>query len=1178
MTQWIRGLIVVCIGGLSLHAFAGVQQLELRDVLNQTWKREFVEFPFSAPDQQCHVESLVVTGPNGPVAAQFLAPSFVTTDTAFVREARIGFIIDELPALGQQTYTAEFGAQPRRTTVPATDLTITTRADMVEIATEHFGLRVPVGERTGATPQESITPPAPVSALRLGQEPWYGGSRLYGAGEVVAWSSRLTERGPVRARVEQEYRYADGSRLQLVISLLAGDSRALFESRYQGAFDLKRYHKSFATNRIDPTDKAGWSLQFTPARTDLSVLIPWEVSSTREGMLQSGHTRVRGKNMMINLAASTPGLITQLTPWGDWWEDYTQNAWTFYGEGETPVMRVEAVDPGAWVEPAPTGTFRGYGEVIPKWMPLWKEQDGPVHLYVTNVPGERKWLLGSAAPSLNRTLNTVKEYVLDWDSTTQHPHLYTSPDALQRYWNTHAPNSALIEELFKTQIGPGQPNGRSGWVLEAGTACWLLSGGDPEVAKRVKLVAWLHSLLDSPVGYDSLWNTAVICSGYDAVMGSDLVTPEERRLLRAKLALLAYRINDPTHWSIERGYCTANLDMSVSNELNKGMLAATLSDHPMAETWFANTRAMMEYLLSQKLTSHGEWPETTSGYFNVSFTPILTLAIAARNAGLGDFVDDQRTKRAMTFMAKFYAPPDPRGGGAWAPGLSRMTGLGDGAGYRSGLPGVMARAIAASDPELSTALQWVWKRAGYPMNIEHSRMGGFQYIYLDRDLPAKAPNWRTDLYPRVATIFRDRLDTGKEDYLVQVVAPSEPALISEAGGIAHWFAYGVPLLSHFAGRYEFRQEGLANRVILARTGQETPERQRRSSYVMHEHRPWAEDRPGTVQAIVDLPAARYSHAYFPIRGERRLAGSEPFDVPVLPAAGEATAAHLDWHRQLLMVTDGAPDSPRYLVLRDTVNGKQPTRWIMWSTSELLDVPAALRDAEACLSHKPGNSNTPARQLPQGDRYTALGKFGVDLEYFIASPADTPRHTLRWGTGDRLDLYGYMAGYKEYADLLHLQIPGDGAYYVALFPHPRGTAAPSFTTLGEGTIIHIRGDFGDDYCFMSREPASAETDVVAFRGRVALVQQRGDRRIFTLFDRGRIRQGAYALSAEVPVALQIAADRLEVGLHTDAGGQVMITVPGSWRCEQAQVQATALHPGYLLTIPAGLRSVSLVKAP
>ena len=86
------------------------------------------------------------------------------------------------------------------------------------------------------------------------------------------------------------------------------------------------------------------------------------------------------------------------------------------------------------------------------------------------------------------------------------------------------------------------------------------------------------------------------------------------------------------------------------------------------------------------------------------------------------------------------------------------------------------------------------------------------------------------------------------------------------------------------------------------------------------------------------------------------------------------------------------------MIRDSirgVKGGQPTMWQMWNVSEKIGTPEEARDVAKFLADKPGNKCLPAREL-QGDRFTAVGQLGVDVEYYIASPADTPRHTLRWG--------------------------------------------------------------------------------------------------------------------------------------------------------------------------------------
>jgi hypothetical protein len=240
---------------------------------------------------------------------------------------------------------------------------------------------------------------------------------------------------------------------------------------------------------------------------------------------------------------------------------------------------------------------------------------------------------------------------------------------------------------------------------------------------------------------------------------------------------------------------------------------------------------------------------------------------------------------------------------------------------------------------------------------------------------------------------------------------------------------------------------------------------------------------------------------------------------------------------------------------------------------------------------PGNQILPAREL-KGDRFTAIGQLGVDVEYYVASPADgkdTPRHTLRWGT----DMFDWANKLKqpEYQDLLHLQMPGDGAYVVAFFPRKRQTPAPTFTALGDGTIIKVSGDFGTDYGFLSALPAAAASgEGVSFQGTAASVQDRQDRLVLALGAKGEVGCKHYRLSADFPVALRVREGELTVelpqGLQPPAfelmqpfpGGTVTVGAPGAWALAKPLpgVKLTSSAAGFVLEVPAGLKAVTVVK--
>jgi hypothetical protein len=244
----------------------------------------------------------------------------------------------------------------------------------------------------------------------------------------------------------------------------------------------------------------------------------------------------------------------------------------------------------------------------------------------------------------------------------------------------------------------------------------------------------------------------------------------------------------------------------------------------------------------------------------------------------------------------------------------------------------------------------------------------------------------------------------------------------------------------------------------------------------------------------------------------------------------------------------------------------------------------VQDVAAVLANKPGNTILPAREL-KGNRFTAIGQLGVDVEYYIASPIDTPRHTLRWGTEFLFENTNRMPK-PEYQDLLHLQMPGDGAYYVAFFPRKRATPAPTFTTLGDGLIIKVAGDFGTDYGFLAALDATAVGEGASFKGTAASVQDRLTGLVLSLGARGEVRYQGFGLTADFPASLRVHGKELSVELPASfqppafqlaqpfPGGTLVLSAPGNLILPkpQAGVKLVKIAAGWSLTVSAGVTSV------
>ena len=194
---------------------------------------------------------------------------------------------------------------------------------------------------------------------------------------------------------------------------------------------------------------------------------------------------------------------------------------------------------------------------------------------------------------------------------------------------------------------------------------------------------------------------------------------------------------------------------------------------------------------------------------------------------------------------------------------------------------------------------------------------------------------------------------------------------------------------------------------------------------------------------------------------------------------------------------------------------------------------------------------------------------MDLEFFVAAPADTPRATMRYG--------GKTLHIEEYQDLLQLRRAGDGAYYVAIFPRAAGTAAPAFASLDDGKIIKVSGEGWTDYALLAHEPVTAGGDDVAFAGTAGAVAARAAGVTLTLAASGEVRRGAYALSAPSAASLQITPRSAALLLPDGgAGGEFTVQLPDGWTLQAppAGVTLTAEGPRSRIRVPAGIRRVVL----
>lgn len=1073
MNSAIQPLVAGAFALLSLGVLAGTPEgrmIRVTEHLHQGYGQELLVYDFSVPDRACAPDGVRLAGPNGPRPVQLVEIEYWSDRREFVKSARLVFIVDGLEPRATQSYTVAYG--PTAAPPVPSDLTVNTSETAVELVTSRIGVRLPLGGGQFAAPAALADLPGPLSAMRLGNGAWAGGSEFIGNARVDAWSSEVIDAGPVVARVRTRYHLAEGATVSFTATLAAGDGAVY------------------------------WEMESSADRPELGVAFRLPpLPGVEEALLPRGYGQWSRQDRTVQLTPG-PEPFVRLTPDSSILNVFPENAVAIVlaprgGEGS---LQIRSHEPGRWVDPVAPLTYGGFqtwhADMIPASWENWRRmrlpvaytEDGTVMLSASLAKGTRVWSVGAGDPVVGRRLDRVKDQVLDWpaDPRRPHPRLFLSADRMKAAWQRADGDPDLLRLLTAAEQ-------RWSWNVLAAPAAVGLPFAPEErrtAAAMEQAVGLLREQLAHLGFFDVMRGANAVTGMYDALIDSGWLSAEDRALFRAQMAHLAYVLADPMCWSIERGYHSGNPNMSVSYTLSLGLLACAIADHPMAETWAQYAIAWMDKWLTDEVGPDGQWLPEGSHYTALPFSHMTAFAAAAKRAGFHDFTIDPRLHRLLLYYAKTQSPPDPRYGGHRATGAWGRGTTGD----RLAEFAAAAWMLADANPDLSAIMQWIWAEHGYPAAGADWFMGGFEPYVFDRHLPMTAPEWGTEVFSNMGAVCRSAFKTPHESYLV-FLSHTDPLRNLDVwppsvGSFPQWFGRGAPLSTCFNldTGYAVRHELLQTGVRLARNWGAPDDR----------GGPFGHYVKTTPEAVVCQPNADYvrsSFTYSKVDDRDWFPNPPP---PAYPRVEPATEPRLEWVRQLLFVKDPDPAGPAYIVVRDTTRGGQPTAWQFWTLSEKIGTPAQTANLDAFLADKPGQQLAPARELPPGDHYTAIGQFGVDVDFFIVGPTDTPRHTLRYG--------GMYRNVPEYQDLFHLQLPGDGDYFVVAFPRPRDEAAPAFTRIADGNGVRIEGPWGTDFVFLAREPFEFEDGGTRFNGSVGLIQRRGEQVHFTLGADGRVEDG------------------------------------------------------------------------
>ncbi len=1068
-------VLAAVVAGCAALAAGGERTFVLEDHLGVAWQDELVSFTFEFPEGECHQGSLRLAGPSGPVPVQVVRSASWPDESGLLKSATVVFFADLAP-LAKDRYVLSWAADPNGAPpAPLSQLKVGKHGDLVAVASHAFGAVFRTGAQEFAVPVSADRVPGPVHQMLLPDGRRFGGSRMYGPSKLTAWSGEVAADGPVFAEIRWRYGYEDGTEFILRGRLGARDTAIYWDMACRG------------TLRND-----GWQLLISNGLPPLSLSVQIEHFSKRTF---PDRTLAVGDLVSFPLAAEPAGRLTSVTPWSDWTNDYTQTVAVLTNPDGTAAFFAASRDPGAWVEPRSAGDARNQ-----KSIPLVKREDGSVGLSasVMDAPGGglRRWMTGVLPPGAweavqeisrnrftdvvqrqlqpmldKRRLDWVKDFVLDWPQAAaiRRPMLVVSQEEVRRSRSRRTFPQQLADRFTRVRGAAvsEMPDSNDGIAL----AVWLLRGSQ-QAATETRILERLRQRLGLLGNFDLMRSAPLVATLYDGVIDSGLVGEAERRLMRARMAFLGYRLEDPATWSVERGFNTSLPNMNVSYTLGRGMVACTLPDHPRAGIWVAPALERMDRWLNEDVGTRGEWMEGAS-YDHVTASSMLAFVIAAKNAGFRDYSRNEKFRLLIEYIAKQYTPPDPtRGDIRVTPPLGRAN-----AGVRMGVFGAMSRFVRDTDPARAAEMQWMWRQSGSRYPIGDNRLCGLEYLYIDPDAPSRRPDWSSEWFPLATAVLRNRFGDSQEDYVNLLLNPEiHFARPSEVGAVLKWFAFGKPVAGAFTGGYVERHELLMSRVVPARSP--SPDQWRQINF--HKIR-------GGVIDFSSQPSLDYLDAQYTIEAPATADWPMPAGMPAWPAVDRQGQPPLPWRRQVAFVK-GPGTEPAYLVFRDSIAADQPTLWQFWSLSNGIveaGQPARPRGA--------ADARSPAQPL-RGNAFTAAGQHGVDLDYFVITPDNPAAHTLRWGTRFKNPP---DPGYTEHQDLLQLRLAGAGSYTVVIIPRRAGESLLTVTGEAGGRVIRVTHHGGSDLLVFGDPAEPITLDGKAFDAAATLVQRRGTRQANTV---------------------------------------------------------------------------------
>ena len=1113
---------------MSQPLYAIERTFTIQEPFGLSWGPDRVSYDVEFPKGQVTPSGVGLRDGRGrPVAVQ-LSGVELWPDGKSVKKARVWFMVTLQPGQ-KRTWTLSAG----RTPVKAVQTDLRARLDQdagaIQLETRQTGVRLVGGSAVFAPPLRSDKLPAPIQAVRLPAKDgkWIGKGWWQTDRNCTSYQAELTEQGPVFARVKIRYEFEGGKSYAATVELSAGQDLAVLSEEYNLS-EGERYPMSGVNGMKPDVQYAYVYPKFEPAERALiwdwwaqtMAVLPTPNAycfSFSDGLAPDS-AEFHGRSQYGNLKQGDGGLtydkdgrFAYLNAFLQWGDEETLYLGLYNSERPGPMLAIVGLQPSRWlhpdIDPHPDALLKQYVQTT--CLTFERRKSGEAFFRAPVCLGKRVYGIGGMQRTLTRhvlpersgpkasekriwgsklmlrhvrlgrlTLDTVKDWVLDYDEPARYPRLFVPEGDRVRYESrrTRKPLEQMKREL-EARTAP--------------TAAEKKCVTDT-IAKTSHLVR--HFAQSNKGHMDYGIEEGIYADLAEDALSSPACTPQQAKGVRKWLAAISYFATHPDFVPPrEAGFAWGSANMMAQVRCRACRIVALLPNHPQGRAWREALAKAVTLYVAQQVNEAGCTLECPH-YGGMAITmPAMGLAALASCGDVDLSSAQQRLQAAARTRLGTLLPPDVRGG------FRSQCPEGDGYYDVEATFATLAGFLKDRDPELARNLAWGVREC-------NNALGGHSdsaFKLFDVGLEPLEPQLRSAHYRGHGFVMRNGFPRFDEAY-VQVYAGAFSWGHGHADrGTWVMYAKGAPLMMDFAAMYtpSMRETwvhpgGLSfdhdERVRPATDAPENEWWRKRPTYRDLKTAPftvvqaWPSpdaktdlDTFGQVTTFRSRPEADYAEMKRRLGYLHRVAytlqpthGKDCFD----DSGGQEIYLKdpFTWTRRFVFVRDADPMGHNYLVIRDDLPGNRELDPYLnlWCLAEKLEVkgPVAI--------------------------YT--GQHGVDLHCYVAEPAAFQHQTRTLGHPCG---FGFAHYYRQKfgkpfrEDQILFRVPQsrrDAGYFVAMVPVKQGEAPPEFETVADGRALRVTFVDRVDTIVLQPEAREMAVEGQKIRGTSALIVQRGDK--------------------------------------------------------------------------------------